>query len=56
VDALIGDASKARAKLGWRPKTTFREIVAEMVASDLQAAQRDRIVHQNGYQVYSHHD
>ena len=56
VDALVGDASKARAKLGWRPRTTFREIVAEMVASDLQAAERDRIVHQNGYQIYSHHD
>ncbi len=56
VDTLVGDASKARAKLGWRPKTTFREIVAEMVACDLQAAERDRIVHENGYKVHSHHD
>src|SRR6202171_5808385 len=56
VDALVGDASKARAKLRWRPRTTFREIVAEMVASDLQAAEPNRIVHQNGYQVYSPHD
>jgi len=56
VDDLLGDASKARRKLGWRPKTTFRELVAEMVASDLEVAQRDQIVHQNGYRIYNHHD
>ena len=41
VDLLIGDASKARAKLGWKPKTTFIELVKEMVASDLAAARRE---------------
>jgi GDPmannose 4,6-dehydratase len=56
VDALIGDASKARRKLGWKPKTTFRELVAEMVVSDIEVAQRDQIVHQNGYRIYNHHD
>jgi len=56
VETLIGDASKAWAKLGWRPRTTFRETVAEMVASDQQAAERDRVVRQNGYKVASHHD
>ncbi len=56
VDTLIGDAGKARATLGWRPRTTFRETVAEMVASDLQAAECDRVVRQNGYKVASHHD
>src|SRR5229473_378872 len=56
VDTLIGDASRARARLGWRPRTTFRETVREMVASDLQAAERDRIVRQNGYKVASYHD
>ena len=35
VDALVGDASKARRVLGWRPRTTFRELVAEMVRADL---------------------
>ena len=35
VDALVGDASKARRVLGWRPRTTFRELVAEMVCADL---------------------
>jgi GDPmannose 4,6-dehydratase len=37
VDALVGDAAKARRVLGWRPKTTFRELVAEMVRADLAA-------------------
>ena len=38
VEQLLGDASKARAKLGWAPKTKFRELVAEMVANDLALA------------------
>ena len=41
VDELIGDASKAREKLGWKPKTTFAQLVSEMVAADLAAARRE---------------
>jgi GDPmannose 4,6-dehydratase len=41
VDLLIGDASKARAKLGWAPKTPFARLVQEMVASDLAEARQD---------------
>jgi GDPmannose 4,6-dehydratase len=37
VDLLIGDASKARAELGWEPKTTFRELVRLMVDADMEA-------------------
>jgi GDPmannose 4,6-dehydratase len=55
VDALVGDASKARAKLGWSPKVTFRELVAEMVASDLEAAERDQVVLKNGFRAYEKH-
>jgi GDPmannose 4,6-dehydratase len=40
VDLLIGDASKAREKLGWKPKTSFAQLVKEMVASDLEDARR----------------
>ncbi len=36
VDELIGDPSKARSRLGWRHKTTFQDLVAEMIASDLR--------------------
>lgn len=42
VDALLGDASKARAKLGWRPKTSFDTLVAEMVQADLAAIRNER--------------
>lgn len=42
VDLLLGDPSKARAKLGWEHKTSFRELVAEMVASDLKQTEREQ--------------
>jgi GDPmannose 4,6-dehydratase len=42
VDLLIGDATKARAKLGWTPRVTFAELVREMVACDLAVAQREK--------------
>jgi GDPmannose 4,6-dehydratase len=41
VDDLLGDASKARAKLGWKPRTSFPELVREMVTADLQVAEQD---------------
>ena len=41
VDLLIGDASKAREKLGWKPKTPFAQLVKEMVAGDLEIARRE---------------
>ena len=41
VDILIGDASKARQKLGWKPKTSFAELVKEMVAGDLEIAKQE---------------
>ena len=42
VDLLIGDASKAKAKLGWTPKTSFRELVEMMVDSDLALIERQQ--------------
>jgi len=41
VDLLVGDSSKARQKLGWAPKTSFAELVSEMVATDLAIARRE---------------
>jgi GDPmannose 4,6-dehydratase len=52
VEALLGDASSIRAKLGWRPEITFEELVAEMVAADLELAKRDALVTKEGYKVY----
>lgn len=52
VDSLVGDGSKARAKLGWSPKTTFDELVAEMTRDDFRAAQRDDLVMRHGFSAY----
>src|SRR6266704_3525573 len=41
VDMLVGDSSKARQKLGWKPKTSFIQLVKEMVAGDLAIARRE---------------
>src|SRR6202521_5222402 len=56
VGTLVGDASKARAKLGWEPKVRFRELVAEMVAEDLKLAKRDQLVSNSGYRIASYSD
>ena len=56
VDTLVGDASKARTRLGWRPRVTFREIVREMVAADLRTSERDALVKNSGYAVLAHHE
>jgi len=53
VETLLGDASKARVKLGWIPKIGFSELVREMVAVDLKAAQRDELVKKHGYDSFS---
>jgi GDPmannose 4,6-dehydratase len=51
VDALLGDASKARAELGWAPRIGFDELVREMVDADLALARRDALVRREGYPV-----
>ncbi|MBZ9909340.1 GDP-mannose 4,6-dehydratase [Mesorhizobium sp. BR115XR7A] len=56
VDTLLGDASKAREKLGWTPKITFEELVEEMVREDLSSATRDQIVRQAGYIAHDYHE
>ncbi len=53
VETLLGDASKAREKLGWQPNTSFDELVREMVAQDLEGAQRDDLVEAHGYKTHS---
>lgn len=51
VDLLLGDPSKAQAKLGWKPKTTLKELVAMMVHEDLKIAERDVLCEKNGFEV-----
>jgi GDPmannose 4,6-dehydratase len=56
VETLLGDPSKAKAKLGWEPKTTLRELVQEMTQSDYQAARRDSLVKAAGFQAYDYNE
>jgi GDPmannose 4,6-dehydratase len=49
VDLLIGDASKAHDKLGWKPKTSFPQLVKEMVVSDMAIAKREAINGKNAF-------
>ena len=53
VDTLLGDARKARAKLGWKPRIGFRELVKEMVHEDLRAAERDDLARRHGHRVFN---
>jgi GDPmannose 4,6-dehydratase len=49
VDTLLGDASRARELLGWQPKVSFDQLVAEMAREDLKSAERDALVERHGY-------
>ncbi|MBU1397254.1 MAG: GDP-mannose 4,6-dehydratase, partial [Gammaproteobacteria bacterium] len=56
VETLLGDPSKAKEKLGWTPKITFDELVAEMVREDLKAAERDELIKKHGYKTMDYHE
>lgn len=56
VETLLGDATKAREKLGWAPRISFKELVAEMVREDLKAAERDELVKKHGFKAFDHHE
>ena len=56
VETLLGDPSKARRKLGWKPKVSFKALVTEMMGADLQAAERDALVKRHGFSAYDYHE
>jgi len=56
VETLLGDPSKAKAKLGWTPATTFEELVKEMVEADYTSARRDSLVKLAGFQAYDYNE
>src|SRR5574340_1805393 len=56
VETLLGDPGKAKDKLGWIPKISFDELVAEMVREDLKAAERDELVKKHGYKAMDYHE
>lgn len=51
VSSLMGDASKARERLGWKPRIGFRDLVSEMVAADMKRAELDRLMKRSGRPV-----
>lgn len=53
VETLLGDPSKAKRELGWTPRTSFDELVKEMVDADLLSAQRDALVRKHGFAAYN---
>src|ERR1043165_1400379 len=56
VDTLLGDATKARKQLGWKPRILFKELVAEMAREDLRDAERENLVKKHGYRTFDHHE
>jgi GDPmannose 4,6-dehydratase len=56
VETLLGDASKARDKLGWKPEIDFQTLVHEMVTEDLQLAQRDALMTREGFKVFQYRE
>lgn len=51
VESLLGDASKAKNKLGWFPRTSFEELVKEMAIYDFDLAKRDELIKVHGYSI-----
>ena len=56
VESLLGDAQKAKVKLGWEPKITFQELVREMVTEDFKIAKRNELIKEHGYSIQDYHE
>ena len=56
VESLLGDATKAHAKLGWKPRISFEAMVREMVQEDLKTAERDALIRKHGYRAMTYHE
>jgi GDPmannose 4,6-dehydratase len=56
VETLLGDPSKAKAKLGWVPQISFEQLVREMVEADYTTAKRDSLVKLAGFKAFDHHE
>jgi len=56
VETLLGDSTKARTRLGWKPEISFETLVKEMVAADVELARRDAHLKREGFRVHSRHE
>ena len=56
VETLLGDPSKAKEKLGWVPRTTFEDMVKEMIEKDINIAERDALCEREGYRTNRYYE
>jgi len=56
VETLLGDSSKAKQKLGWQTRISFKDLVAEMVREDLKSAERDELIKKHGFKTLHYHE
>lgn len=56
VETLLGDPSKAKAKLGWVPQTSFQALVSEMMREDMKEAERDQLVKKHGFKYFNYNE
>jgi len=56
VETLLGDSTKAKTKLGWSPKITFNELVSEMIRKDYNAAKKDQLIKDHGFDMLNYHE
>jgi GDPmannose 4,6-dehydratase len=56
VETLLGDPTKARKQLGWKPKIKFNELVAEMMREDIRLAEREQLARSHGHKVHDRHE
>ena len=56
VETLLGDSTKAKEKLGWVPKISFKELIKEMVSSDLDDARKDKLCNKEGFPTYNYQE
>jgi GDPmannose 4,6-dehydratase len=56
VETLLGDPTKAKERLGWVPKISFDDLVAEMLREDLKTAERDELVRRKGFKIFNNHE
>jgi GDPmannose 4,6-dehydratase len=56
VETLLGDASKARERLGWTPQVSFGELVSEMMREDMKEAERDQLCRREGFSTLQHNE
>ncbi len=56
VELLLGDPTKAKKELGWKPTYTFDALVKEMMQADLKLFERDKYLHEGGHKVFNYHE